>query len=127
MRIRRPKLVQGNIHRQVAVGEKIVVRGSWVYKLPDYPGWVRTGIDKKRWMEKLIDGLFYRGWFKSSDIYIRITLENAPDGHPLAYVIPSIKGEGAIILKGINAQDLVEDAQIFDRLRDGALFLKISP
>ena len=127
MPIRRPKLVQGDIHRQVAVGERIVVRGPRVYKLPNYPGWVRNGMDKKRLMEKLIDGLFYRGWFKSSDIYIRINLKDAPAGHPLAYVIPSIRGEDTIILNGVDAHDLMEDARIFDRLRDGALFLKISP
>jgi hypothetical protein len=37
MRILRPQLVKGSIQQQVAVGEKVVVRGPFVYKLPAPP------------------------------------------------------------------------------------------
>ena len=126
MRIVRPRLVQGNMHQQVAVGEKVVVRGPMVYKLPPKPNWV-NGNERLNWLEKLIDGLIHRGWFKSSDIYVRVDLETADRVTPLTYIIPSVRGEGAIILNGENARDLMEDAKIFDRLRDGALFHKVSP
>ena len=126
MRLVHPRLVQGNMHQQVAVGEKVVVRGPMVYKLPPKPNWV-NGNERLNWLEKLIDGLIHRGWFKNSDIYVRIDLETADRVTPMAYIIPSNRREGAIVLNGENARDLMEDAKIFDRLRDGALFLKVSP
>ncbi|MEX0587433.1 MAG: hypothetical protein WD940_01545 [Patescibacteria group bacterium] len=125
MRIRRPRKLRGNIRKQVAVGEKVVVRGPFVYKLPDPPSWI-TGINHLNWIEKLIDGLLHRGWFKSSDIYVRVEPDEEQEGKPLAYIIPSSRNDGALVLPGDGTKNLLGDAQILPRFNDGALFVKIS-
>ena len=125
MRILRPQLVKGSIQQQVAVGEKVVVRGPFVYKLPAPPNWVSgAGF---RWAEELIDGLLHRGWFKDSDVYLRVDPDENLSGHPLAYVIPSCRSEGAFVLPGERVENLLVDAQLLPRFENGALFIKTSP
>ena len=126
MRIQRPRPVRGNIRQQVAIGEKIVVRRWRVYRLPPTPNWV-NGNERLNWLEKLIDGLLHRGWFKNSDIYLRVDPPEAPAGQPLAYIIPPHRGESAWIVTGEKAKNLLGDAWILPRFREGALFVKTSP
>lgn len=127
MRIQRPKLIRAKIRRQVAVGEKVVVRESRVYKLPPTPTWVNgNGKIHLNWVEKLIDGLIHRGWFKNSDIYVRVDPQKVPTGRPLAYIIPSSRDDSAWIMPGEEAEQLLEDARILPRFSEGALFVKTS-
>src|SRR3990172_11380339 len=89
MRIQRPRPVRGNIRRQVAIGERIVVRHWQVYQLPPTPNWV-TSDNRLNWLEKMIDGLLHRGWFKESDIYLRVDPAAVTIGQSLAYIIPPL-------------------------------------
>ena len=126
MRIQRPRPVRGNIRRQVAIGERIVVRHWQVYQLPPTPNWV-TSDNRLNWLEKMIDGLLHRGWFKESDIYLRVDPAAVTIGQPLAYIIPPRRGDTAWIVPGEKAEDLLEDARILPRFNEGALFVKTSP
>jgi len=126
MRIQRPRPVRGNIRRQVAIGERIVVRHWRVYQLPPTPNWVASD-NRLNWLEKLIDGLAHRGWFKESDIYLRVDPAAVTIGQPLAYIIPPRRGDSAWIVLGEKAEDLLEDARILPRFNEGALFVKTSP
>src|SRR3990172_417705 len=117
MRILRPHLVKGRIGGRVAVGEKVVVRGSLVYKLPPAPTWV-NGSGKLSWIGELIDGLLHRGWFNDSDVYLRIDPGEDVTGRPLAFIIPSCRGDGAFVLPGERIEDLLVDAQLLPRFGD---------
>lgn len=125
MRIQRPQLlIKGNIREWVAVGEKIVVRRSAIYKLPPTPNWI---IGRGGWIEIIIDGILNRGWFKDSDIYLRVDPFEARAGQPLAYIIPSRRGEDTFVLPGDKVRDILTDARLNPRFRKGALFVKTSP
>jgi len=126
MRIQRPQLIKGSIRRKVAIGEKVVVRRLRVYKLPALPKWV-AGNGKLTWIEKLINGLLYRGWFKNTDVYLRVDPDEVPTGQLLAFIVPPYRGDRAFVLNGHRAEEILQDAQLFPRSGDGALFVKVSP
>src|SRR3972149_1246764 len=116
MRIQRPRPVRGNIRQQVAIGEKIVVRRWRVYRLPPTPN-RGNGDERLNRLGKQLDGLCPRGGAPAE----------GPAGRPLASITPPHRGESAWIVTGEKAKNLLGDAWILPRFREGALFVKTSP